>query len=313
MTTYIEHKNIDKKKWDACINSSSDSSVFGYSWYLDIVCKNWSALVLNDYEAVFPLASKSKYKINYLYQPFFTRYFGVFSKTKPSATLTAAFIKAIPEKYKYIEFCLHEMIEGPSFPMNSELSGYSVTEKKYQLLNLNSSYETLYKAYSDNAKRSIKKAFKVGFTIKHSIDPELIVDLFKTTKGLELEVFKKKDYVTLLTLMNAIVKQKNAETIAVYSKEDKLCAAAFFMKNNNCFTFLKSGVTDHGKANGAMHFLFDTFIKQKASTSNILDFGGSSVESVARFYKNFGAKDSVYLQLKKNSLPRIVKWISKKT
>src|SRR5476649_393601 len=108
MINYIEHKNIDKKKWDACIDSSSGACIFAYSWYLDIVSENWSALVLNDYEAVFPIAAKSKYKISYIYQPFFTRYFGVFTKNKISEKLVNEFLQAIPEKYKYLEFCLHE-------------------------------------------------------------------------------------------------------------------------------------------------------------------------------------------------------------
>ncbi|MES2286017.1 MAG: hypothetical protein V4547_10040 [Bacteroidota bacterium] len=306
MIKYIENKNIDKKKWDALIDKSANSCIFVYSWYLDVVSENWSALVLNDYEAVFPVVSKSKYKINYLYQPFFTRYFGVFSKTEPTNKLTTDFLKAIPEKYKYIEFCLHETNEF-------DLPDYSKTERKYQLLDLNTPYTSLYKGYTENAKRNIKKSTKGGFVIKHAVAPEIVVDLFKSTKGQELEVFKAKDYKILLDLMRLLVKQNKAETLAVYDKDDKLCAAAFFIKSNDRFVFLKSGVTDHGKVNGAMHFLFDTFIQQYAGTKNMLDFGGSSVETVARFYKNFGAKDCVYLQLKKNTLSRLVKWISNKS
>lgn len=314
MIEYTENKNIDKKKWDALIDKSANTSIFVYSWYLDIICENWSALVLNDYEAVFPLASKSKYKINYLYQPFFSRYFGAFSKSEPINKLTLGFLKAIPEKYKYIEFCLQEKNDGSALLTESfDLPGFSKTERKYQLLNLSTSYEALYKGYSDNAKRSIKKALKAGLTIKACIAPEEIVDLFKSTKGQDLEVFKTKDYEILLALMRLLVKQNKAETMAVYDKENKLCAAAFFMADNNRYTFLKSGVTDYGKVNGAMHFLFNNFIQKHSETNHILDFGGSSVETVARFYKNFGAKDCVYLHLKKNTLSRIVKWISNKS
>ncbi len=305
MIRFVEHKNIDKKKWDVCVEHSVNSCVFVYSWYLDAVCEGWDALVLDDYEAVFPLASKSKYKINYLYQPFFTRYFGVFSKIKLTDKLIIDFFKAIPEKYKYVEFCIHETIRFNE-------ADYSITERKYQLLNLNATYEELNKDYSDNAKRSIKKALKQGLTAEFNIAPEKVVQLFRETKGQELEVFKAEDYKKLLVLMNSVVKQNKAESLAVYDKENSLCAAAFFMKSKDRFVFLKSGVTDYGKANGAMHFLFDTFIRKYQDTTNMLDFGGSSVETVARFYKNFGAKDCVYLQLKKNSLSGVVKWISNK-
>ncbi len=60
MINFIEHKKIDKQKWNACIEESSNASIYVYSWYLDAVCENWSSLVLNDYDAVFPLAPKSK-------------------------------------------------------------------------------------------------------------------------------------------------------------------------------------------------------------------------------------------------------------
>jgi len=95
MIIFIEQKDINKKKWDACIGNCSNPAIFVYSWYLDIVCKGWGALVLGDYEAVFPLAPKSKYKIHYLYQPFFTRYFAAFSKSKITTKLTTDFFKAI--------------------------------------------------------------------------------------------------------------------------------------------------------------------------------------------------------------------------
>src|ERR1035437_1377627 len=279
MINYIEHKNINKQKWDACINESANASIFIYSWYLDIVSENWSALVLNDYEAVFPLASKSKYKINYIVQPFFTRYFGLFSKTEITKKLITSFLKAIPEKFKYVEFCLHETLDFVA-------PEYAKTERKFQLLDLNSSYEILYKGYSDNAKRSVKKAIKAELIVKNNVAPEVIVNLFKSTKGGELGVFKPNDYKILLALMNVCVKQNIAKSVAVYDKENNLCAAGFFMKSDNRFVFLKSGVTDYGKANGAMHFLFDSFIKQYSGEENILDFGGSSVDTVARFYRN---------------------------
>jgi hypothetical protein len=81
------------------------------------------------------------------------------------------------------------------------------------------------------------------------------------------------------------------------------------MKFKNRYVFLKSGVTGEGKSNGYMHLLFDDFISKHAGTPVELDFGGSSVESVARFYKNFGAKDCVYLQVKRNRLSRLANWI----
>ena len=81
------------------------------------------------------------------------------------------------------------------------------------------------------------------------------------------------------------------------------------MYSDKRFVFLKSGVRDEGKAKGAMHFLMDSFIRKYAGEKKVLDFGGSSVESVARFYKSFGALDYVYLQIEKKSIFKLIKWI----
>lgn len=300
MIKYIEHKNIDKKKWDVCIDSSSNACIFVYSWYLDVVCENWTALVLNDYEAVFPIAANTKYKINYIYQPFFTRYFGVYTNKKLSEKLVNEFLLAIPEKFKYLEYCLHEKNSISN-------NGFLANEKKYQMLDMNNAYSLLNKNFSENSKRNIKKSIKANLTLKYEIAPEKIVGLFRETKGNELEVFKEEHYNVLINLMNACLKQNKGYSYAIYDG-DVLCAAAFFMFSNNTFVFLKSGVTNDGKNKGAMHFMFDAFIKENSGSPYLLDFGGSSVETVARFYKNFGAKDCVYLQLKKNRLPKLLKW-----
>ncbi|MFL5765642.1 MAG: GNAT family N-acetyltransferase [Bacteroidia bacterium] len=299
MIRFVNRKNINIQKWDALVSGSSNTSIFGYSWYLDAVCENWGALIMDEYEAVFPLVFRSRYNISYVYQPFFTRYFGVFAKGKVTAKTMKEFLEEIPAKFRFVDICIPAVIDVP---------GFTAKEKKFQELDMAAKHAELSKAYSDNAKRNIKKALKAGLKIRPDIAPEKVVNLFRSTKGGELEIFKPEDYKRLIRLMNACNASKKGQSIAVYDGE-KLCAAGFFMFSNGRFTFLKSGVTEEGKAKGAMHLLFDYFILQNSGRKYILDFGGSSVDGVARFYRNFGAKDCVYLQLQKNNLPRLVKWV----
>lgn len=304
MIKLINHKNINKQKWDDCVSESLNPSIFVCSWYLDIVCDDWCALVLNDYEAIFPLAIKSKYKIQVIYQPFFTRYFGLYSKNKISEKMVNEFLNAIPSKFKHIEFNLHEN-------NHFENKIFEVQERKFQILNLNTGYDDLFKHYSENAKRNLKKSKKVELAVSEGVCSKEIVNLFKHAKGKELEVFKTSDYEKLMTLMENCERRKCAESYSVHDSENNLVGAAFFIRNGNHYTYLKSGLTEKGKSFGAMHLIMDSFIKKHSNTMSILDFGGSSVESVARFYKNFGAKDCVYLQVKRDNLPQIIKWVKK--
>ena len=58
-------------KWDNCITNAPNGLIYGYSFYLDHMAKQWDALVLNDYEAVMPLTWNKKYGIN-LFIPAFS-------------------------------------------------------------------------------------------------------------------------------------------------------------------------------------------------------------------------------------------------
>ena len=52
---YFIHPQIDKSKWDDCMDRADNGLIYAYSFYLDQMAKHWDALVFNDYEAVMPL------------------------------------------------------------------------------------------------------------------------------------------------------------------------------------------------------------------------------------------------------------------
>jgi hypothetical protein len=305
MIQYIEHKNIDKKKWDECIQTSTAPSIFVYSWYLDVVCPTWNALILNDYEAVFPLASNSKLSIPYLYQPLFTRYLGVYSKVDSSENLVSNFFNAIPKQFKYIEFSIHERNIFNRIDFEKK-------ERLFQTLSLMQSYDQLLDSFKGDAKRNIKKAEKQLLTITENVKPKDVVDLFKNNKGKELKGLTKEDYQTLENLMKKALQNNAGIVIGVHNQEKNLIAAGFFIKSANEILFLKGSANSEGKTVGAMYLLLNYIFKNYCLKIETFDFGGSSVESVASFNHNFGAKDSVYLQVKRNKLPYLIKLMSGK-
>lgn len=305
MIHYIEHKHIDKKKWDTCIQTSTSPSFFVYTWYLDVVCPNWSALILNDYEAVFPLASNSKLAIHYLYQPLFTRYLGVYSKTPTTEQLVSDFFDAIPKQFKYIEFSIHE---------NNIFNriDFEKKERLFQTLSLNQSYDQLLDNFKGDAKRNLKKSEKHQLVITENVQPKDVVDLFKNNKGKNLTGLNKEDFSTLENLMIEALKNNAGIVLGIQNHEKKLIAAGFFIKSKTEILFLKGSANTEGKSVGAMYLLLNYIFKNYSQKIEKFDFGGSSVETVASFNHNFGAKDSVYLQVKQNRLPFLIKLMSGK-
>jgi len=45
---HLKNSEIDIALWDECISKSFNGLVYAYSFYLDVVCPNWEALVFED-------------------------------------------------------------------------------------------------------------------------------------------------------------------------------------------------------------------------------------------------------------------------
>src|SRR5439155_19223856 len=103
---YLTRNQLDTTKWDSAIDKAGNGLIYAYSFYLDKMSQHWDALVLNDYEAVMPLAWNRKYGISYIDQPFLTAQLGLFGENISPGILTT-FLNAIPSKFKYWDFYLN--------------------------------------------------------------------------------------------------------------------------------------------------------------------------------------------------------------
>ena len=93
------------------------------------------------------------------------------------------------------------------------------------------------------------------------------------------------------------------EIYGAYDDKNTLCSAAFFLGSHNKSIYLFAASNEAGKENSAMFLLVNQYIKNNSDKNLTLDFEGSQLEGLARFYSNFGAKACKYNNLKINNLP----------
>jgi hypothetical protein len=299
LITYLRHAEIDQAKWDLCMEQSVNSMVYGYSWYLNNVSPGWEGLVLDDYLAVMPLTGHRKYFIYYLSQPFFTQQLGVFSKQNITQELLLQFLAAIPKKFRFIEIQLNEQNQI----LDDKLK---VKKRKNYVLDLNRSYEKITKGYSSQAKRNLKNAHKSSLELK-TISVKEVVQFYKLHKAVTTKGVKQTDYANLLSLMEQALVHRKILAKGVYSKSGELLAAGAFLAHKSRLIFLIGNGSEIGKEMGAMTMLMDTLIFQFANHQMELDFEGSEIEGIARFFKSFGAEKRNYYKLRKNNLPWILR------
>jgi len=298
---YLLHEQIDKKKWDACIGNAGNSLIYGYSFYLDAMTKQWDALVFNDYEVVMPLTYNKKYGIYYLYQPPFTAALGVFGKNI-SAELLNKFLLAIPAKFKYWDIYLNH---GNYF----ELKGFELYQRMNYVLPLNKSYSDLHAAFRSSTQRNIKKFAQLKGEIKKDIPIKDIVAL----SAEQSQAFSKladDDFKRISGLYKLLYKEDNAITYGAYINEQLVASAAFFFSGQRAYYILVGNQPD-GKTAGASHALINAFIEDHARKDLTLDFEGSDIHSLAFFYSSFGAMEEKLCGIKLNRLPKLVKLFKK--
>lgn len=286
MIRYLEHNAIDRAKWDALI--SDCGLIYANSWYLDIVHLEWSALVLDDYEAVMPITGGKKFGVNYLFQPFFVQQLGVFSRQGVSPELLQDFLNAIPKEYRFAEIRLNE-----SNTLDNNIQ--NIEYHRNIVLNTDKDYATIQTHYHTNTKRNLKKSQSFDLQIVDSVDLKQIIKLFRANRGASVGVWGDAEYDTLINLGETAMQRNAAFTLGVTEKSSKeLLCGALFMQTPSRVTFLFSGNSDRGKETQAMTYLLDCAIQRFANQPLIFDFEGSDDDNLARFYLGFGGEEQRY-------------------
>lgn len=296
---YLAQHEIDKSSWDRCIDQAPNGLIYAYSFYLDHMADHWDGLVLNDYEAVFPLPWRKKYGIHYLYQPFLTAELGLFGKDI-NDSLLEEFLKAIPKKFKLWEFSLNY---ANIFPLKK----FSLYQRTNYILDLNKPYEEIYNQYRENSKRNNKKALQSGC---HQVSNFHIDHILKLVKN-QPSPSSETELARFINLFYQLKNTGKAKTYGIQSKQGELMASAVFIFSHNRAYYILVGNHPNGKTLGASHALVDAFIRDHAGQDVILDFEGSDIRSLAFFYSSFGAREEKYAAIKRNMLPWYVRLFKK--
>ncbi len=287
----VKHKNIDFKKWDKCINSATNSHVYAKSWYLNIVSPNWQGVILNDYEAVMPLTTKTKLGITLLRQPPFCQQLGVFFTTGLSPETTQAF-------YKHLNnFWLTD------YQLNSSNKVTTGKQRTNHELSLDKTYEDIYSGFNTNTKRNINKAKKGNLEAIFTSDYQSVIAYFKKTKGKTLNLTDDY-YVTLQKIISEGLKRKEIKIIHILNQQKEMVSGAILLEHPQRTYFLFSA--NNKKNAGAMHYLINEYIKLNCERKIIFDFEGSDDENLAKFYTGFGAKKATYTRIKKGIFKHIL-------
>lgn len=299
---YIKHQDIDSEKWNRCIDEALNCRIYAYSWHLDRTAITWDALIWGDYKFVMPLPIRKKMGIKYIYQPLFSQQLGIFPN--PTIDIKNQFYSALTQNFFYSDVQINSANSPESEFQNIDFSG-----RNNYLLSLESEYVEIKRAYSTNTKRNIARANKNNLTLVAGMQLEEYLRFKLKNINNKLD---KSNIDSLRSVIALGLKKGFGEIHGVYTTENQLCSAVYFCRWKNRIIYMNAASSEMGKELRGMYFLIDRFIQSHASSNNILDFEGSMIAGVARFFSGFGAEPEIYHQLKFNRLPLLLKWLKRK-
>lgn len=297
---YFSQDQIDRKKWDQCIGQSPNAIVYAHSWYLDRVASQWDALIFGDYLYVMPLVWNRKWRIHYVYQPFFTQQLGVFSPFPIDPEMVNSFLHSIPEKFKLIEMKMNEQ----NLPSSEK---FIIQPHHTFHLHLFNSNEDIRDGYNQNTKRNLKQARQNGLHVSSFFNVDEFIDFTQANLRDKTSGLKNIHFASLKRLIGYAIYQRQGELLGVFNQKNQLIAATFFVWDKQRVIYLAASSSQEGNEKKAMFLLVDQFIESRAGQPLLLDFEGSDIPGIARFYKGFGATEQTYFSVRNNRLPSILR------
>lgn len=301
---HLRNQEINRAYWDACLDRHFPDLLYMRSWYLDCMAPGWEALVVpgeKAYLSVMALPLRSKWGMRYLYQPFLVAQTGIVGYDN-SAESMAGFLEALPANIRYGHYDLNE--QNTAIPAN-----WPLQLRCNRVLSLSAAYPDIRSGYHENTERNIRKAEKQGIRVVATTEPGAI----RKARDFFLQQQRNRpDKGDRWRLQQLVEQASERKQCSLYISEDAkgrwLSSCLFIWQKGRAYYLLPANDPE-SRGTGASPALVDAFIRDHAGQPLLLDFEGSDIESVDRFYEGFGAELRPYPSLHINRLPFYLRWL----
>jgi hypothetical protein len=291
---YLYNYEINVNAWDSCIAHSINSSMQAFSWYLDLVCENWDALVEDDYLSVMPLPVYRFFGRDIILHPSFVNELGIFSKAPINAAKTADFISAIPTRFAYYRTLLNKY--NPTAEKNA------ISHVRFEI-DLIKPYPKLYAGYSHAMQQQLHQAAVAGAGFATGLSSNDLLHFIKEKKIALPRLMRKNNFRQIRTLIAGLIRYKSGDTFGVYDNHNELCSAAIIGWTSQQIQLLFHIISPDAMKQYAHYWLIDQVIKKFAETYATLVLYNDSPAHCYVPLKEYGAFEIINREMQRNNLP----------
>jgi hypothetical protein len=297
---YVSHPDIASQQWDQCIRSSFNGSLEAYSWYLNLFCDQWDALIEGDYKTVMPLPVKKRLGQTLVYMPPLISQLGIYSPEQLSIARTNDFLTLLKKKFRSIHIGINKYTPVPEglFP---------ICHEAFYELDLIRPYMRTVMEYSQECRNRIHLASARQYSIVRGIATNDVITFFKREKIRTETAVMENDFKLLRMLIASLVRYKAGELYGAYNHVNMLsCVALFVWSNTNAMLIFAADSLQAIEDNAHM-LVVDHFIEKYSETNVTLNFEYKNIHHTPALYRSFGATESQFQQICVNHFPFLVR------
>lgn len=311
--TLIHRSEIDVTRWDELITQSPQSVIYAQSFYLDIVCNEWSALVwpsATDYQILMPVPTRRKLGFRIAYLPLFCQYLGIFSRSELLESEADAFLHALSAHFCYIScYCFNPENTRTLMPLLHRQPSLQPAMLTTEWLDLNRQYECVNEGYSADRQTNLRRGSGLGWTVISMKNIHPLIKLFVQNHAENIPGGVNHKAYDILEKLFTILRDCGTAELRYAHKDGTIRAGALFIKNGGRVIYLFNAADEVGRAGNARTFLLDHYFRQHCEGNLLFDFESPEKESILNFYRSFGGTTIPFFRVTKNALPFPLKQI----
>jgi hypothetical protein len=292
LVQHIQHQDVDFKKWDACILADLHADVYLLSSWLNVVCPNWSALVAEDYVAVFPIFGNKKLAWSFFGLPNFVQKIAVYGDAGFEKEIATS-LNALNATFDYLCFTTDERLITDA--------SLQIKPRRHQLLELQEGVRFPTKVWG----RNIRKAEASGFATITSVPIPIFIAALKKELIEKGNPYKNKDYQLLEVLAQKSIQEGYGFIDGIKDETGTFTCGQFYIYVKGKMYLVACFSNEVARQYSLFHYALFKIIEKAYLNDGVLrvHFGGSNLPVIADFNKNFGAQDEEFILVLKYNLP----------
>jgi hypothetical protein len=297
----LNRSDIDSRPWDLLIADSLHPVIYGFSWYLDIVCESWQALVwpsAQEYQIVMPLPVRKRMGLAVIYQPHFCQFLGIFSKSEVTGEVAHSFLKSCFFHFFYISsYSFHPDLSDTIGPLSTIFPAITFTNQYTFRKSL-----ALNQPYHPDRKRNLRRGVEYNWIMEDEENPDRLISLFSTHHSGNIEGgVSVRSYKILERLIDAF-RIHGDVTLRYALLKGNVHAGILIFKYGGYSVYIFNAADGVGRKGNARTVMLDHYFQEHQGTDLLFDFESAQEPDILAFYKSFGGVESSFFSIGKTRL-----------